>query len=68
MKIKKIISSVFATTFLFNTVFATSIISIKDMPTGWSKDAVFNAVENEILIPDEGYIRATDLLTRAEMA
>ena len=44
MKIKKIISSVFATTFLLNTVFATSIISIKDMPTGWSKDAVFNAV------------------------
>ena len=66
MRFKKIISGVFATVFIFNAVYAVS--DVKDMPTGWSEGAVNSAVENKILVSEDGYIRPTDLLTRAEMA
>ena len=40
----------------------------KDMPSDWSTAALEAAVENGLLTGDNGYIKASDNMTRAEMA
>ena len=40
----------------------------KDMPNDWSTSALEKAVENGLLTGDNGYIKASDNMTRAEMA
>ncbi len=40
----------------------------KDMPSDWSTSALEAAVKNGLLTGDNGYIRASDNMTRAEMA
>ncbi len=40
----------------------------KDMPNDWSTGALETAVKNGLLTGDNGYIKASDNMTRAEMA
>ncbi len=40
----------------------------KDMPNDWSTEALERAVENGLLTGSNGYIKASDKMTRAEMA
>ena len=49
-------------------VFAQETNVFSDMPEGWSKTALQNAVSNGLLKGDDGNIRPNDYLTRAQMA
>ena len=51
--------------FLGNVSMAQIVL---DMPIGWSKYAVRDAIDNNILKVENGYIRPLDMLTREEMA
>ncbi len=63
---KKIIALVLICLFTFQaSVFAADF---KDMPNDWSTSALEAAVENGLLTGSGGYIKASDNMTRAEMA
>lgn len=65
MKLKGLIYTVCAVACLNTISMAKTVV---DMPIGWSKDAVTEAVNNNILNVENGYVRPLDMLTRAEMA
>lgn len=62
---KKIVSLILSLLLLSSMTFAAEF---KDMPNDWSTDALLKAVENGLLTGDNGYIKAADNMTRAEMA
>lgn len=63
---KKIIALVLVCILSLSTVaFAADF---KDMPNDWSTAALEAAVKNGLLTGDNGYIKASDNMTRAEMA
>jgi hypothetical protein len=39
-----------------------------DIPTDWAREAVINAINNNILKVENGYVRPEEMLTREEMA
>ncbi len=45
-----------------------SAAEFKDMPSDWSTEALEAAVKNGLLTGNDGYIKASDNMTRAEMA
>ena len=68
MKFKRLIASVLTTSLMITNVFATTVVYVQDMPIGWSKDAVESALDSGVLTAENGYVRPTDLLIRAELA
>ncbi len=63
---KKIVSLILASLLIFSvSVFAAEF---KDMPNDWSTPALEAAVKNGLLTGSNGYIKASDNMTRAEMA
>ncbi len=63
---KKILALILICLFTFQTaVFAADF---KDMPNDWSTSALEAAVANGLLTGSGGYIKASDNMTRAEMA
>lgn len=63
---KKLVSIVLACALALSmSVFAADF---KDMPNDWSTEALNAAVKNGLLTGSDGYIKASDNMTRAEMA
>ncbi len=63
---KKIISLIMVSLLVFSvSAFAADF---KDMPNDWSTSALEAAVKNGLLTGSDGYIKASDNMTRAEMA
>ncbi len=62
---KKIVSLILSLLLLSSMTFAAEF---KDMPNDWSTEALVKAVENGLLTGSDGYIKAGDNMTRAEMA
>jgi hypothetical protein len=63
---KKIIALVLACVLALSTVVFAA--DFKDMPNDWSTTALEAAVKNGLLTGSNGYIKASDNMTRAEMA
>ena len=67
MEIKRVVSMGLVIVFMCSSTFAVPV-NITDMPKGWSKAAVEEAIDRKILTDDYGMIRPMEHLTRAEMA
>ena len=67
MEIKRVVSMGLVIVFMCSSTFAIPV-NITDMPKGWSKPAVEEAIDKKILVDDYGKIRPMEHLTRAEMA
>ncbi len=67
MEIKRVVSMGLVIVFMCSSTFAVPV-NITDMPKGWSKPAVEEAIDKKILVDDYGKIRPMEHLTRAEMA
>ena len=69
MKKEKLIAVIVSAAMLLPTnAFAANVSSFKDIPTGWSHDAVAWMVENDLMNGFNGSIAPKKNLTRAEMA
>ncbi len=63
---KKILALILV--FVFAVQMCAFAADFKDMPNDWSTAALEDAVKNGLLTGDNGYIKASDNMTRAEMA
>ena len=67
---KKVVSLIVAASMLSanGAVFGATASNFSDIPNDWSKTAIENAIENGLLVGDNGLVKPQDNLTRAQMA
>lgn len=69
MQKKKLMAVILSAVMLLPTnAFAAETSSFKDLPNGWSRDAVTWMVENDLMHGSNGNISPRNKLIRAEMA